>query len=135
MTDDARYRHGIEEFRAARFFEAHEELELVWRPTPPGELREFLQGMIQLAVSLEHWRRGNPRGAWGQYQKALRRLGSLPSPFLQIDLSRLRADALLFYTRVDLRGSLATLGFDAPDAPGGEKGEAAFPTPCWSPAP
>jgi hypothetical protein len=134
MTGDHRYRRGIALFQGGKFFEAHEELELLWRATPPGPDREFLQGLIQLAVSLEHWRRGNPRGAWGQYQKALRRLAPLPSPFGEVALAELLADTAGFYARADLRGKLAALGIDAPEAMGGGAGEAVFPCPRWSEA-
>jgi len=51
------------------WFEAHELIEEVWRPTE-GEQRRFLQGLIQAAVSLVHLQRGNPRGALGQWTKA-----------------------------------------------------------------
>ncbi|MDP6934160.1 MAG: DUF309 domain-containing protein [Myxococcota bacterium] len=51
------------------WFEAHELIEEVWRPTD-GDERRFLQGLIQAAVSLVHLQRGNPRGALGQWTKA-----------------------------------------------------------------
>jgi pimeloyl-ACP methyl ester carboxylesterase len=72
-------------------FEAHEVWEEAWRPLPPGAERRSLQGLIQLAVALEHRRRGNPRGAAGQWAKAKARLeGGLPWPLL--DLPRLLHD-------------------------------------------
>ena len=78
MIDDHRYAAGVGLFRAQQFFEAHEELELAWRACPAGPDKQFLQGLIQLAVSLEHWRRGNPRGAMGQWEKGRAKMLGLP---------------------------------------------------------
>ncbi len=49
---------GLEEFRAGRFFEAHEEWELLWKDSA-GDDRLFLQGLIQLAAARVHIGRGN----------------------------------------------------------------------------
>src|SRR3954447_4720153 len=48
MTDS--YKAGLDHIRAGRFFEAHEELELVWRAAPPDE-RDFYQGLVHVAVA------------------------------------------------------------------------------------
>lgn len=53
---------GLEEFRAGRFFEAHEEWELLWKDST-GDDKVFLQGLIQLAAALVHIGRGNPAAA------------------------------------------------------------------------
>ena len=53
---------GLEEFRAGRFFEAHEEWELLWKDSS-GDDKVFLQGLIQLAAALAHIGRGNPAPA------------------------------------------------------------------------
>ena len=53
---------GLEEFRAGRFFEAHEEWELLWNVST-GDDRVFLQGLIQLAAARVHLGRGNPAPA------------------------------------------------------------------------
>jgi len=49
---------GLEEFRAGRFFEAHEEWELLWKNST-GDDKLFLQGLIQLAAACVHIGRGN----------------------------------------------------------------------------
>lgn len=49
---------GLAEFRAGRFFEAHEEWELLWKDSA-GDDRVFLQGIIQLAAARVHIGRGN----------------------------------------------------------------------------
>ncbi len=53
---------GLEEFRAGRFFEAHEEWELLWKLST-GDDKTFLQGLIQLAAARVHIGRGNPAPA------------------------------------------------------------------------
>jgi hypothetical protein len=62
--DDRRHRflEGVRLFNAGAFFEAHEAWEDAWRDAA-GVDRSFLQGLIQCAVALEHYRRGNARGA------------------------------------------------------------------------
>ncbi len=91
MTDP-RYAEGIRLFQDGHWFECHEVLELAWRATPRGEVRDYLQGLIQLAVSLEHWRRGNPRGAQGQWRKATTKFAGLPDVFEGVALAELLAE-------------------------------------------
>lgn len=131
MTD-ARYVSGVALFQQRRWFEAHEVLEAAWRATPPGPDREFLQGLIQLAVSLEHWRRGNPRGARGQWQKANRHLEGLPERCHGLELARLIADFALFYADVDLEARVEEQARGPLAGCSGASGPAAgWPTPRW----
>ena len=53
---------GLEEFRAGRYFEAHEEWEMLWKDSA-GDDKVFLQGLIQLAAARVHLGRGNPAPA------------------------------------------------------------------------
>src|ERR1700741_4052511 len=71
MTDP--YKTGLEHIRAGRFFEAHEELEIVWRAAAPEE-RDFYQGLVHVAVAWYQAGRGNRVGTTRQLEKALRRL-------------------------------------------------------------
>ncbi|MDQ3380743.1 MAG: DUF309 domain-containing protein [Actinomycetota bacterium] len=66
---------GLELIRAGEFFEAHEELEDEWRDAPAGE-RDFLQGLVHVAVAWLHAGRGNRPGCERQLEKAARRLDS-----------------------------------------------------------
>ena len=91
------YEEGLRLFREGHWFEAHEVLEHVWRATPPGPDRLFYQGLIQLAVSLEHWKRGNPRGALGQWQKGAAKMEGLPPEYQGVNLQKLLADFQCFY--------------------------------------
>jgi FMN phosphatase YigB (HAD superfamily) len=49
---------GLVEFRAGRFFEAHEQWEMLWKDSF-GDDKLFLQGLIQLAAACVHIGRGN----------------------------------------------------------------------------
>jgi predicted metal-dependent hydrolase len=64
---------GLELIRAGEFFEAHEELEDEWREAPAAE-RDFLQGLVHVAVAWYHAGRGNRPGCERQLEKAARRL-------------------------------------------------------------
>ena len=103
---DPRFKDGLRCFNSEQFFEAHEVWESLWHalnvgPAPhrerPGGDRRFVQGLIQLAVSFEHWRRGNPRGARGQWEKALEKLTPCTSPRDGIDVRAVLMDAAAFY--------------------------------------
>jgi hypothetical protein len=61
-ADSPFFAKGLEEFRAGRFFEAHEAWELLWKDSM-GDDRVFLQGLIQLAAALVHIGRGNSAAA------------------------------------------------------------------------
>jgi len=53
---------AVHEFNSGAWFECHETLEELWVGAK-GELRDFYQGMLQLAVAQHHWRAGNFKGA------------------------------------------------------------------------
>lgn len=65
---------GLELIRAGRYFEAHERLEAEWRAAEPPE-RDFLQGLVHVAVAWYQAGRGNRNGCARQLEKAVRRLG------------------------------------------------------------
>jgi predicted metal-dependent hydrolase len=65
---------GLELIRAGAYFEAHEELEDEWREAPEPE-RDFLQGLVHVAVAWYQAGRGNRPGCERQLEKAMRRLG------------------------------------------------------------
>ena len=83
---DPRVRDGLALLRARDWFEAHETLEGPWREAE-GERRVFLQSLIQGAVALEHLRRNNPRGAWGQWRKAREKAAIVPGDMDGIGLA------------------------------------------------
>ena len=78
MVSETARRRGIELFNAGEFYECHEVLEDIWRPSRGAE-RFFLQALIHFAVGFYHHQRGNRIGAELQLRKALRKLaGYLP---------------------------------------------------------
>lgn len=53
---------GIREFNRGEWYECHETVEDLWIGES-GEMRDFYQGIIQIAIALHHWRNGNFGGA------------------------------------------------------------------------
>jgi len=82
---------GVDHFNAARFFEAHEVWEEVWRSTTP-EPKDLLQGLIQVAVGMVHHRdRGRPAVARRVLAKGRRRVEPYAPAALGLDLDALLA--------------------------------------------
>ncbi len=67
------YARGVELIRSGGYFAAHEELEDDWRIAPAAE-RDFLQGLVHVAVAWYQAGRGNRVGCERQLAKAHRRL-------------------------------------------------------------
>ncbi len=89
MSGDC-YRRGIDLFNAEQFFDAHEALEDVWRESH-GEEREFLQGVIQIAVGLHHHATGNLEGARSLLTRGADKLARFPNTYCKLRVDRLRA--------------------------------------------
>ncbi len=53
---------AIDEFNRGAWFDCHETLEDLWAGEAL-EMRDFYQGVLQVAVALHHWREGNFNGA------------------------------------------------------------------------
>ncbi len=79
---------GLELIRAGRYFEAHEELETEWRAAQPRE-RDFLQGLVHVAVAWYQAGRGNRPGCERQLEKAARRLGPYAPTHRGVDVGGL----------------------------------------------
>ena len=80
-------------FNSARFFEAHEALEDLWREAPSSApLRRHLQGLVQLSVAFHHQSTGNLAGASSVLERAVRNLEGGEESFPELDFARLRAD-------------------------------------------
>ena len=60
--DAVKFDEGAELLNRGEFFSAHEVLEDVWRAAPAAE-KKFLQGVVQVAVALHHYSKGNLAGA------------------------------------------------------------------------
>jgi ribosomal protein S18 acetylase RimI-like enzyme len=70
---DRDYRRGVELLRQGEWFAAHEALEDAWRRAEQAE-REFLQGLVHVAVAWYQAGRGRQIGCERQLAKARRRL-------------------------------------------------------------
>jgi hypothetical protein len=88
-AEHALFLEGIRLFNSHQFFEAHEVWEDVWRESH-GVKREFFQGLIQCAVALEHYRRGNPRGVLSLSASYQKHFSHVPPNFMGVDVSRLQ---------------------------------------------
>ena len=82
---------GLELIRAGAYFEAHEELEDEWRDAPDAE-RDFLQGLVHVAVAWLHAGRGNRPGCERQLQKAARRLRPYAPKHRGVDVATVLTD-------------------------------------------
>jgi hypothetical protein len=90
-VSEKRWQSGLAFFNTARFFDAHEALEDVWREAPRhSRLRRHLQGLVQLAVAFHHQSTGNRVGARSVLERALRNLDGAEESFPELDLKRLR---------------------------------------------
>ena len=77
---------GLALLRADEWFAAHEELEDAWRAAPAAE-RDFLQGLVHVAVAWYQAGRGNRVGCERQLEKALRRLAPYAPAHRGVDLA------------------------------------------------
>ena len=88
MVPETARQRGIALFNEREFYECHEVLEDLWRPTQ-GVERFFLQAVIHFAVGFYHHQRGNQRGAELQLRKGLRKLAGYLPVFQGIDTAKL----------------------------------------------
>lgn len=91
------------EFNRGDWFQCHETLEDLWIGSE-GEIRDFYQGLIQIAVALHHWRGGNYKGAILLLTSGSDKLRRVRPVCQRIEVATLVADANLFHE------TLAALG-------------------------
>jgi uncharacterized protein len=90
---------GLELIRDGAYFEAHEELEEEWRTAPAPE-RDFLQGLVHVAVAWLHAERGNRNGCERQLEKAARRLAGYQPEHRGVDVALVLDDVAAARTLV-----------------------------------
>jgi len=78
-------------FLSARFWEAHEALETVWRSVSEESERRIWQGLIQAAAALLHQSRGNAHGVAALGGAALAKLAGPQHPSVEFDTLIFRA--------------------------------------------
>jgi predicted metal-dependent hydrolase len=96
---EAAYKRGLDEIRARRYFEAHEELEVAWRAAPPEE-RDFFQGLVHVAVAWYQAGRGRPVATERQLEKATRRLAPFAPAHRGVDVAGVLAQVEAAQARV-----------------------------------
>jgi uncharacterized protein len=104
---------GISEFNSGKFFECHDTLEEIWHGTR-GAARDFLQGLIQIAVGFYHLGNANTTGGRSQFEKALAKLTPYPRQYLGVDLDALRAEVREWIRKIDSREPLERRISDLP---------------------
>ncbi len=82
---------GVDAFNSARYYDAHEAWEDVWRESIGAE-RLWLQGLVQVAVALHHASTGNLVGARSVLARALRNLQKCPADLRGVDIDDLRVN-------------------------------------------
>jgi hypothetical protein len=110
--------HGLALFNAARFFDAHEALEDVWREAPRHSLlRRHLQGLVQVAVAFHHQSTGNYVGARSVLKRGVRNLEGAEESLPELDLVKLRSSLEAWREYLDADGD-APAGRHAPKVVG-----------------
>jgi uncharacterized protein len=79
------YLDGINHFNARQYYDAHEVWEEIWLHSS-GDTKLFYQMLIQAAVGLHHYERGNARGGRGMYKAVTEKLTRLPGMYMSLDL-------------------------------------------------
>lgn len=77
------------------YFECHEILEEYWKKTDPGKKESIWVGLIQLAVSAYHHRRGNFNGAKKTLEKAIIIIETQADSVIDLGLSKKVLSSLL----------------------------------------
>jgi predicted metal-dependent hydrolase len=96
------FTRGLDLIRSGRYFEAHEELELVWRAADDSE-RDFYQGLVHVAVAWYQAGRGRPIATASQLDKAKRRLAPFVPTHRGVDVASVLA-------QVDAAGDVVRSG-------------------------
>ena len=96
---EAAYKRGLEEIRAGRYFEAHEELEEAWRAAAEEE-RDFFQGLVHVAGAWYQAGRGRPVATGRQLEKAARRLAPFVPAHRGVDVEAVLAQVAAAQARV-----------------------------------
>ena len=82
---------AIRQFNAGQWFECHETVEELWIGEV-GEVRDFFQGLIQVAVALHHWRNGNYGGAVSLLTGGVTYLGHVSDACMWVDVVHFISD-------------------------------------------
>ncbi|HTP63914.1 MAG TPA: DUF309 domain-containing protein [Geobacteraceae bacterium] len=79
---------AVDEFNRGDWYDCHDTLEELC-VGEKGVLRDFYQGILQVAVALHHWRNGNFRGAVILLEKGVGLLRRVPPVYKDVDIDGL----------------------------------------------
>lgn len=83
---------AIHQFNNREWFDCHETIEELWIGET-GEMRDFLQGTLQISVALFHWSNGNHGGAVHLLASGINYLKRVSDICLCVDVQALIADS------------------------------------------
>jgi hypothetical protein len=83
---------AVREFNDGLFFQSHETLEDVWIVSP-WPVRDFFQGIIQVAAAFVHLKRNEYPGTHHLLAEAMLKLEGFAPRYLGVNVQRLLADA------------------------------------------
>ncbi len=86
---ETQFARGVELFNTKEFFDCHDVFEELWQEER-GELKLFLQGLIQAAVGSYHLSNGNTTGAISQYTKSLAKLDQFGDDYCNLEMKTFR---------------------------------------------
>jgi hypothetical protein len=89
--NDERLWAGIALFNAGEYFACHDVWEELWSDIL-GTERDFIKGLIHIAVALHHFSEGNPGGGRKMSRSAAKYLGRYAGDYLQLDIAGLLAE-------------------------------------------
>ncbi|MBV8887956.1 MAG: DUF309 domain-containing protein [Chroococcidiopsidaceae cyanobacterium CP_BM_RX_35] len=79
---------GVEQFNQGQFYACHDTLEALWMEAAAPE-RNFLQGVLQIAVALYHLGNQNWQGTVTLLGEGISRLRRYPAAYAEIDVDEL----------------------------------------------
>ncbi|MDD2733027.1 MAG: DUF309 domain-containing protein [Desulfuromonadaceae bacterium] len=94
---------GIREFNRRDWHECHETVEDLWIGAG-GEIRDFYQGIIQIAIALYHWSNGNYGGAVSLLTGGTGYLRRVSNRCQWVDVAGLIADSDALRVALEERG-------------------------------
>lgn len=89
VKSDLRFLRAIDAFNAQEWYLAHDQFEELWHESS-GEVRELLQGLIQVSVAEYHLENDNLHGATLLMAEGLNHLRSMSHQDIGFDLDHLR---------------------------------------------
>ena len=104
------YLEFIRLFNRGAFFESHEILELLWKKSD-GRRKRFYQGLIQAAVCLHHFERGNAEGAQYEFRVSREKLEEFLPEQRGMDVRKLLEDLKDCLSGEGPGGPLPKIGF------------------------